>query len=100
PPDAIATLSLPDALPFSARADAGEEPSDRDEREDGDEREAEPAGERLQRLGLAARREPHARRVGGGKDRVAQLGGLAAGDDHGRSEVHTSELQSRENLVC
>src|SRR5690606_40600331 len=35
-----------------------------------------------------------------GKVRLSSVGGMAADDPQQRSEEHTSELQSRENLVC
>src|SRR3712207_8446415 len=44
-----------------------------------------------------ARLEPDARRPASGGDRLAER---ARGFDAGRSEEHTSELQSRQYLVC
>src|SRR5215211_4727758 len=44
--------------------------------------------------GVAADDQP------GGPDQVGQLGGVPTGDDRGRSEEHTSELQSHSDLVC
>src|SRR5690606_42023346 len=89
PAAAIAALSLHDALPISAGA--GELP----------------AHDRGVRRGLdevhVGRRLPAAvrARLGGGpaaRAGVRQPGGDPGGRD--RSEEHTSELQSRDNLVC
>src|SRR3712207_6861034 len=49
----------------------------------------------------ALRRLPDApARAGGGCGPRAPAGGRRAGHAHGRSEEHTSELQSRQYLVC
>src|SRR2546430_13603411 len=78
----IYTLSLHDALPISVPADG-----------------AEPAGLRAERPGQR-RRQRHVRR-----DRRLPAGAAGAADPAqelagGRSEEHTSELQSQSNLVC
>src|SRR5690606_42095243 len=73
------TLSLRDALPISA---------------DADELDAGPRAELAHCIAEVSRdrRLGHAHAVG---DHSVRLTG-----DHLRSEEHTSELQSRENLVC
>src|SRR5690606_40672240 len=74
-PTQIYTLSLHDALPIYADAvEARPFPA--------------PPPARLRGLSVRAVGERHLRRI------------LAAARHLGRSEEHTSELQSRENLVC
>src|SRR5690606_42029946 len=91
-PPAIYTLSLHDALPISARSESAGEPARitlcRVARDAGGV-----ALERLPPLPIATD-IPHARLLL--DDAVAQM----LPGDGWRSEEHTSELQSRENLVC
>src|SRR5690606_41754859 len=83
------TLSLHDALPISEKHLG----ADRQRRRFGSgHRNAEDAG--LGRWGTRRRRGKPARR------QVHQRPSLAARSVDTRSEEHTSELQSRENLVC
>src|SRR5207302_7645178 len=89
PTPAISPLSLHDALPILALARALPRPRGADA----------DAGRRRARRAGAARRGPR-RRVGARRRHAAVSAraprrGLAT-----RSEEHTSELQSRENLVC
>src|SRR5690606_41884759 len=83
PTTEIYTLSLHDALPISHRADriAG-------------------GGLRrpLRRPVADGRRAPGA--AAAQRQRLARPPGAAGAPGAGRSEEHTSELQSRENLVC
>src|SRR3712207_7955346 len=81
----IYTLSLHDALPILGRAAAGLHPAARP----GVDRVAGPAA------GVGARR----RRAGHRGLRLRRPGRRAAPDGR-RSEEHTSELQSRQYLVC
>src|SRR5690606_41672358 len=84
PPPEIYTLSLHDALPISGRARTRAGPYHRPA-------PPVPRGRRGVRTRLP---ETAARPARPRADRPA------AGDGRGRSEEHTSELQSRENLVC
>src|SRR5690606_41790125 len=96
-PTAVHTLSLHDALPIFLEGDQG----------------ANEVALSLQRQGLALQREGAEGVVGGRlfeeglvkRERgvVVALGVANVGQRQGggqRSEEHTSELQSRENLVC
>src|SRR5699024_12733182 len=76
-PTAIHTLSLHDALPISIRRP-----------------ERDPGGRGRSGV-LAAARSAHQGARGGGVPRRRPAGG-----GRGRSEEHTSELQSRFDLVC
>src|SRR5690606_41370627 len=97
PPPGSSTLSLHDALPiWGSRASGDEEgPLARGQRD----RHHVPAHElsSATRLDLAAHAHglvlEQEARVGAGVDHPGELEEL-------RSEEHTSELQSRENLVC
>src|SRR5690606_39772800 len=90
------TLSLHDALPIWGRASARPNLS----------ASARGAGREAARRGAAAAARPRGGARGdgdrAGRDAAAGLGGPPGGaaDAGGRSEEHTSELQSRENLVC
>src|SRR5690606_41285277 len=92
PPD-FYTLSLHDALPIFAHRALGQ-PERR-----GDGRSRLPLGRQAQDAAFAV-----GERVLLAPGLHGQVGvdGAAAGHDaaQGRSEEHTSELQSRENLVC
>src|SRR5690606_42006453 len=81
PPETY-TLSLHDALPISGNRPASRRPG-------------RPAGARAGRAGGGA--PP---RAGGRRGRGGEVTSWAFGEVRGRSEEHTSELQSRENLVC
>src|SRR5690606_41221570 len=97
PPTAVSTLSLHDALPISAArehipretavADAYVDPAFIDRRLALDLARLEPWGAGNPPPLLASRLE------------VMEARTVGDGDAH-RSEEHTSELQSRENLVC
>src|SRR5690349_23726997 len=76
------TLSLHDALPISRGQQWGREPN---QHEHGEERELAALGERVGRV-----RSDH--------DKPREGEGVRR--DHRRSEEHTSELQSRRDLVC
>src|SRR5690606_40597966 len=96
PTRATSRLSLHDALPIPQR---GHAPMRRDALETGDDRH--PAIlEALVKLGGVDLHDP--RRAMGviGADRHLPARKAARLDTHFRSEEHTSELQSRENLVC
>src|SRR5690606_39976693 len=80
-PSPTSTLSLHDALPISVRTVGGR-----------------------QRAGHHHRAGRHAAVEDFARGAVVDLGALreedSHGQHHGRSEEHTSELQSREKLVC
>src|SRR5690606_41689266 len=58
-------------------------------------------GEGLRRAAVRLHRDRGDPEAGGrGRDRLRPRRRLRAGDVRRRSEEHTSELQSRENLVC
>src|SRR3712207_9451739 len=79
PPPEISTLPLHDALPISQ---AEGEQSDRHDRHDHD--------------GIGEHRPP----AEGGGDLANEADARQKDDVHFRSEEHTSELQSRQYLVC
>src|SRR5690606_41762885 len=87
----LATLSLHDALPISGRT--GQAPSGRHGRH------LRPDPPRSPRGGQRGRRALPPRRGGLRAHRTAVAEEPPDGL-RGRSEEHTSELQSRENLVC
>src|SRR5690606_40653223 len=100
PTSAIYTLSLHDALPISredgkiARRRCSKNDKGDEEGRERDERGVEgsehlPRGERMN---LEANRRVALR----GNEKERMRGAMVCG----RSEEHTSELQSRENLVC
>src|SRR5690606_41523122 len=99
PPPAIAPLPLPDALPICGAGGPCGRPRAREPRDRGDLRGGLWLGEPLLRAVGAA--------LGHDRDRLSR-GSSSAPDPRGggrvlprvRSEEHTSELQSRENLVC
>src|SRR5690606_40250043 len=82
-PPAISTLSLHDALPICERPRGRERAYDGEQQRDPDHRDVGPAGAEVA--------EPH---------REGPLARDDVGGDVARSEEYTSELQSRENLVC
>src|SRR5690606_39605982 len=86
PPSPISPLSLPDALPICRLA----------ARDPGSARAGGAEGELRHGLGRGPDR-PGRRRAGGLGAGALPLPGPAPAR---RSEEHTSELQSRENLVC
>src|SRR5690606_40755328 len=91
PSTELYTLSLHDALPIYE----GElEGAHRLAVEHGDHHHLVGVGSQLAQRGDVARVERLVRPIVGGADRI--LGEQL----HDRSEEHTSELQSRENLVC
>src|SRR5690606_41691097 len=86
---AVNTLSLHDALPIW-RAGPAEDQEDQDR-----------LHHRRRRPRLA--RHPDGQRTAGDhapSPRAGEAAGDGRGADQDRSEEHTSELQSRENLVC
>src|SRR5690606_40837534 len=98
PPTAIPSLSLHDALPISPgrrlariglRLLAAALPARAQECARNDRGDRRALAARIRTVALAA----GAARIARGADRASPAGG-------GRSEEHTSELQSRENLVC
>src|SRR5690606_41755293 len=86
----IYTLSLHDALPIYPPADPRPDGPPARRRE----QRADPRLAQRPRLGAGGRRRPPPAR----HRRRRRPGGRAG--RQGRSEEHTSELQSRENLVC
>src|SRR5690606_40841746 len=89
----IYTLSLHDALPISEERKKILE-DEAKERKDGQEKEIEDFKKKEEKKTQIAKDEAAKRPGGGGKVETSTFGGST------RSEEHTSELQSRENLVC
>src|SRR5690606_42021156 len=89
------TLSLHDALPIFAEVRYAGRDLRRHAR--GADRGLRP--DRRGGFDALRGRRPHLRRRHGCVAQVLELAPHADGDAH-RSEEHTSELQSRENLVC
>src|SRR5207302_10356579 len=91
-PSHLLTLSLPDALPISSRG----------------RHRADISGHRPRRRGGLPRGDARghsgtlfgARQIAAGDGTLRAGRGLRARARRTRSEEHTSELQSRENLVC
>src|SRR5690606_40464758 len=94
-PTELSPLSLHDALPICERVASGEDGADAEARA-----KAEAAAEAARKAREEAEEQERARRAV--EAEVAEINRLMteARRPKPRSEEHTSELQSRENLVC
>src|SRR5690606_40400455 len=95
---AIYTLSLHDALPISRKRSTPSPPAKRGAARSSSRRPPLPASPAGGSFGSLAASRPYPRSAATTASRPASTAGGRSPD--GRSEEHTSELQSRENLVC